>query len=450
MSSVPDVSNQHHSSALALASLALLLPHRPHSELAQAVEASSAEPLGYIALVEACLASLDANVLELSASPRDLVARPESLPALEVDAPHRLLVRLSKRRFEIFDHRGRRLIDESEMEADRVRRFLVVSHALALDPIRAESPVRRLYRYLKQERALVRLVLVYAVGVELLSLSAPLTVQVLINTIGFGMLIQPLVVLSLVLFLSLAGAALLRLMQTVTVEAIVRRFVQRVVVDLAARIPRLSAGAPPEPAHRFFEIAGVDKSLFVLGLDLVSLALQVATATVLLAVYHPLLLGFACLLALSTWLALLVPFRSALGRNLKESSAKYAIAAWLARGDTASDVAMARLLSKWQEARKASFGMGVVQQVALYTIQVVMSALLLLLGGRLVIEGQLTLGQLVAAELVTTAALVSLGKIGKQLPKVYDLLTSFEKLGALVDAPLSASTSAEPHPEAIS
>ena len=55
-------------------------------------------------------------------------------------------------------------------------------------------------------------------------------------------------------------------------------------------------------------------------------------------------------------------------------------------------------------------------------------------------EGQLTLGQLVAAELVTTTALVSLGKWGKQLPKIYDLITSFEKLGKLVDLPLDSES----------
>jgi len=74
-------------------------------------------------------------------------------------------------------------------------------------------------------------------------------------------------------------------------------------------------------------------------------------------------------------------------------------------------------------------------------VQVTFSVLLLLVGGWLVIQGQLSLGQLVAGELVATAALASLAKLGRKLPKVYDLITSFEKLGRLVDdsLPLAAA-----------
>jgi len=58
---------------------------------------------------------------------------------------------------------------------------------------------------------------------------------------------------------------------------------------------------------------------------------------------------------------------------------------------------------------------------------------LLGLGGWLVISGELTLGQLVAAELIVTVIVGSFAKIGKHLEGFYDLLASIDKLGVLFD-----------------
>jgi putative ABC transport system ATP-binding protein len=53
-----------------------------------------------------------------------------------------------------------------------------------------------------------------------------------------------------------------------------------------------------------------------------------------------------------------------------------------------------------------------------------------------VIEGQMTLGQLVAAELIVTVILGSFAKIGKDLESFYDLMASVDKLGKLFDLPV--------------
>ena len=71
-------------------------------------------------------------------------------------------------------------------------------------------------------------------------------------------------------------------------------------------------------------------------------------------------------------------------------------------------------------------------------MQAVAATVLLGLGGYLVIEGQMTLGQLVAAELIVTVILGSFAKIGKDLESFYDLLASIDKLGKLFDIPAEA------------
>lgn len=388
-------------------------------------------------IVEAAAAHLGQRFYRIEASLDELFEEDAAWPAIEWSESPRVLSKDTKGKFRVWQQGRWSKLKSSRAERKESRVLWVPSPRLALLSITHARPTQRMIRYLKTERGLVQLILVYAAFVELLALAAPLAVQILINTIGFGMLIQPVLVVSALLLIALTGAALLRVLQTIAVEVMARRFVERTISELAERLCRLS----PEyqaayPAHRFFEIASVDKAFFVLGLDLVALCLQLVTATILLAVYHPLLLGFALALAIAAWLAIQLPFKRALSWSLEESSAKYAIAAWLSRHPRDEPLTQAKLTAGWLKARSSGFRVLVAQQVSLYTVQVIFSTLLLVLGGRLVILGQLTLGQLVAAELVTTTALASLGKIGKQLPKVYDLITSFEKLGKLVDLPL--------------
>ncbi len=55
--------------------------------------------------------------------------------------------------------------------------------------------------------------------------------------------------------------------------------------------------------------------------------------------------------------------------------------------------------------------------------------MLLGLGGWLVINRQLTLGQLVAGELMVTLVLSAISKLGKHIETFYDLQASLDKLG---------------------
>jgi len=69
-------------------------------------------------------------------------------------------------------------------------------------------------------------------------------------------------------------------------------------------------------------------------------------------------------------------------------------------------------------------------------LQAVGSTVLLSLGGWLVINRQLTLGQLVAGELIVTLVLSALSKLGKYIEIFYDLQASLDKLGVLDQLPL--------------
>jgi len=69
-------------------------------------------------------------------------------------------------------------------------------------------------------------------------------------------------------------------------------------------------------------------------------------------------------------------------------------------------------------------------------LQALASTVLLVIGGWLVNSGQLSLGQLVAAELIVAAVVGAFAKLGKHIESFYDLMASVDKLGALFDLPI--------------
>lgn len=376
--------------------------------------------------VVAAGSKLGVGFYKTRASAAELSRLPHLLPALRLGESPAWVPKSAASKQDAGPTEDSSHVDSSEYE------FLVPSPRFQLGAIVGKSQVRRLLAYLAGERPLVRAVVIYAVFIELLSLGVPLTVQVLINTISFGVVTQQLLLLSILLLLALAGAAVLRVLQMYMIEQLSRRFMKHVVTDYAARLAAVQSARNYQPVHRFFEVAAVDKAFFVLGIDFLTLVLQIVAASVLLAFYHPILLSFTLVMVVSSWLVVRLPFSRGVARKIEESNAKYSLAAFL-EGDVSDDVTQMTRLATWLEARRRAFRISIGQQIGLFVIQVSLSVALLLLGGDLVIQGELTLGQLVAAELVAGTTLISLSQLGKQLPKIYDLVTSFEKLGKITD-----------------
>ncbi|WP_163780453.1 peptidase domain-containing ABC transporter [Myxococcus vastator] len=327
------------------------------------------------------------------------------------------------------------------------------------------TPMQRLRSLLWLERDDLKVVLVYAVAAGLLSLATPVAVQALVNTVTFGTLLQPLVVLSILVMAALAFAATLRALNTHVVEVIQQRMFARVALDASHRIPRVrqetfDRNYGPELVNRFFDVLTLQKTLSIFLLEGVSLVLQALIGMVVLAFYHPVLLAFDVVLIAATAFIILVLGQRGTATAIEESKAKYAVAAWLEElarhplafrsrdGAVLAEEQADVLTRRYLGARRRHFSVVFRQVVGSLGLQVVASALLLGLGGWLVIQRQLTLGQLVAAELIVTTVLSSFVKFGKHVEAFYDLQAALDKLGHLVDLPLEEDgPHREPLPE---
>lgn len=325
------------------------------------------------------------------------------------------------------------------------------------------SPLRRVWELLRLERDDLWIVFIYAVVIGLFSLATPIAVQALVTTVAFGTLLQPIVVLSLMLVVALGFQKTLEALQLRVVETLEQRIFVRAATDLAWRLPRVKreeAGEAfgPETVNRFFDTFNVQKAANTLLTSGIATALQIAIGMVVLAFYHPALLAFDLVLGLLLLAVVLLPLKPGISTNIAESYAKYDVAAWLeqlARSGGAlrgaGGVAFASeradaLAGRYLEARQKHFRLLWGQTVASYAVQVFASAAVLGLGGFLVVNQSLTLGQLVAAELIVAAVAASISKVSKLLEATYDLLAAVDKLGHLVDLPIERPEQGEAVP----
>lgn len=331
----------------------------------------------------------------------------------------------------------------------------------------------RVFRLLRGEWRDVGVIFTYALGVGLCSLAIPVGVQSIVNTVAFGVVLQPLVVITSLVGGVLLFSGILRILQLYVVELLQRRLTVRFSLMLAQRIPHMEfqqfrSKFGPEYVLRFMEVFSAQKILAALLLDGIALFFQVAVGLVLVSFYHPFFLVFAMLLAVC-FVILIVPLGiGGIHSSIRASDSKYNVMTWLQdlarlpilfksnRGDAFALERADQLVGEYLMWRSSYFRVLMRQIISSIGIQVVASTALLGLGGLLVIKEQLTLGQLVAAELILAVVLSGVSKMGTYLDKFYDLCASVAKLDSLLDIEHESlsgsffSPGAEPAPLEIS
>ena len=337
-------------------------------------------------------------------------------------------------------------------------RWLLAESVAPLSALRSRghdpmSPIARLRALLQGERQTLSVAIVYSVAIGLLSLVVPIAVQSLVNTIAFGSATQPLVVLTALVAIGLGISAVINALRAGVVELIQRSLFARTSIDVTHRLLRVRAEAfdryhGPELVNRFFDVVTVQKSAALLLIDGLSIVMQTTIGMVLLALYHPWLLAFDVLIVASMLFIVFVLGRGAIATSIAESKTKYALEAWLEQiashlvtfkrkgGPEYATRRSQALLEDYLAYRSKHFRILLRQIIGSFALQAVASSLLLGIGGWLVIERQLTLGQLVASELIVALMVSAFTKFGKQLEVFYDLVAAIDKLGALVDLPL--------------
>ncbi len=320
---------------------------------------------------------------------------------------------------------------------------------------------RRFFEILKPESSFYWLAIVYGIGVSLLSLATPISVQMLVNTVANTALTAPLVMLSLTLFGLLVLFGLLYALRIHLMELFARRFYARMVAEITlvsvyAQDPFFADRKSSALFNRYFDVVNVQKALPVLFIGGFSIVLQVAVGFVLVSLYHPLFLVFTLVMSALIWVIWLVWGARAIRTGIDLSHAKHNTANWLEtvggsngffKSQRRVDYALSRSNDYTEEyltERKRHFRQHFSQTIAFLLLYAGASAALLGMGGWLVIQGQLTLGQLVAAELVLSVAFFGVAQLGTYLTYFYDLCAAVEEISLFYDVEQEEPSGDEP------
>ena len=312
------------------------------------------------------------------------------------------------------------------------------------------SPVQRFWRLLRPDRDEVKNVWVYALFAGIVNLTLPLGIQAIVNLIMGGRVSTAWMLLVGLVVFGIAVVGVLQIQQLRLVENLQQKIFSRAAFEFAYRIPRIRTEVlynhyAPELMNRFFDVLTVQKGLSKILIDFSVASLQVLLGLLLLSVYHPFFILFGLVLILLVVLIFVFTAKPGLSTSLKESKHKYAAVHWLEElARTASsfklagktDMALQRMdrhVDSYLGARESHFSILIRQYSMLVVFKVIVALGLLAIGGLLVMQQRMNIGQFVAAEIIILFIMTSVEKLVLSLETIYDVLTGLEKIGQVTD-----------------
>ncbi len=323
---------------------------------------------------------------------------------------------------------------------------------------------QRLLGMLKLDKKDVMQVFYYAIFAGLVNLSLPLGIQAIINLIQGAQVSTSWFMLVVLVTMGVAFAGVLQLMQIRIIENIQQKIFTRASFEFTYRFPKIKMSElrdyyPPELANRFFDTLNVQKGVSKLLIDFPAALLQIIFGLLLLSFYHPFFIIYGILLIVLIYIVFKFTIQRGLDTSLSESKGKYKVAHWIQEvarsiisfklsGRTSLALEKSdRLVHGYLEARESHFRVLVLQFIQMIGFKVLVTAGLLLIGGLLVLNQEMNIGQFVAAEIIILLVISSVEKLILGLESFYDLLTSLEKLGQVVDKDLEPQQGEKPFEE---
>jgi ABC-type bacteriocin/lantibiotic exporter with double-glycine peptidase domain len=319
------------------------------------------------------------------------------------------------------------------------------------------SVLSRFYALIRPDHKEIRNIYIFAIFSGLMSLGLPLGIQMIINFIQLGQISTSWFVLVALVVSAIGFSGVLNIYQLRITENLQQRIFTRSAFDFADRIPKIKMVElvkryAPELTNRFFDTLTLQKGLSKLLIDMTSAVLQIIFGLVLLSFYHSFFIFIGFFLLILLYFMLRFTVKKGFASSLNESTYKYKITHWLEEiahsrisfkmaGESKLHITKTNsFLHNYLDARNTHFKILVQQYVFLIVFKVAIALTLLIAGGLLVINGQINIGQFVAAEIIILLVLSSVEKLILNIEIIYDVLTAVEKIGQVTDLTLEKYT----------
>ncbi len=306
----------------------------------------------------------------------------------------------------------------------------------------ADVVVQSIAGIVKEDKKLVYHLLYYSLIEAILVLSIPLASSFVINSVlshaDISIFVLGFVVISLFVIVTIL---------LVVKEYIVEKFQQKIFMSTAIDI--VEKLSEPEFAKRekdaefkkylnyFFDITAIQKFFPVLLLDGFALIAKILVSLILLWLFDSALF-FTGFLSLAIYIVILLILgkrgvRYAIARSDAKHSAIYYLQNINSLPGSRDEklAAFDEKLSTYARARQALFGTTIRQLALTYFTEGAVFSGFLVVGGYLVVEGAIPVGEFIASEIVVVSITYALKGFVKQLDYVYDTVEGFYKVEKL-------------------
>jgi len=295
---------------------------------------------------------------------------------------------------------------------------------------------------LKSDKSSVYYVLYYTLIESILVLSIPLTSSFVINSLVAHSYIS-LFTLGTIILSVFVFIIFLRILQ----EYIIEKFEQKVFVkegyNVVNKIFKLNEEhrTTPYPIDKlmnyFFDITTIQKIFPILILNGAGLVMQTVMTLILLLIFDINLFIWA-----TATLVLAVSLIIFFGKNgmkyaVERSSAKHDAIHFMQKVPDSTESQTAILenfeekMSEYVDARKRQYGVRIKQLSLSFIVQGVIITGFFILGGHLVINGSMPVGEFVASEIIIVTLIYAINGFAKQLDYIYDGIEGFYKINQL-------------------
>ncbi|HPH37139.1 MAG TPA: ATP-binding cassette domain-containing protein [Sediminibacterium sp.] len=319
---------------------------------------------------------------------------------------------------------------------------------------------RKILELLNLDKKDVSSIYAFAILAGILSLAMPLGIQTIIGFVLAGSLSTSIVVLIVLVVAAVIIYGLLQVRQLQVTEKIQQKIFVRYSFEFADRLPKmniekLDAYYLPELVNRFFDTISLQKAVEKLLLDVPAAIIQIFFGLILLSFYHPVFIAFGAVLALIGYLIMRFTLPAGFQASIEASDQKYATAAWLeemarviksfkySRGTELNIKKTDGIVSNYLHARTTYFKVLLTQYWSLIMFKVLITAAMLIVGAVLLVDQQINIGQFIAADIVILSIIASVEKLILNMDKVYDVLTSVEKLSKITESEIETQGTVE-------
>ena len=293
---------------------------------------------------------------------------------------------------------------------------------------------------IKEDKKNIFYLLYYSLLEALLLLITPLASAVIINTVlahaTFSILI-----LSIIVIVVFIGIAVLQVIK----QYIMEKFEQKIFVNQAIKISEASFNIKGNQTDKalhtymnyFFDVVSIQKIMPLLILNASSLIFKILLSLLVLLLFDVNLFLLAVFFAIFFVFIILSLGKNGMLFALERSNAKHEVIYFLQnipsspKEEESFFQKLDDLLTNFVDARRRMFRVVIRQLSVTFFMEGLIMSSFFILGGYLVFEGKMPIGEFVASEIIIISVTYSLRDFMKQVDYIYDMAEGFYKIEKL-------------------